>query len=72
VSTQSQLPVQPPWEKDVTVRWYSVYNYAAKWRRSPRTSRRWCLDGTLLKFGCRLYKDPAGDWWVGEDTAATV
>lgn len=58
--------LQLPWESDSSVRWFSVLDYATRWRRSPRTIRRWCVDGTLSKFGCKVYRDPQERWWVGE------
>ena len=55
-----------PWELDPSVRWYSVSEYAARLRRTPRCIRRWCEDGTILRHGCLVYFDSSKRWWIGQ------
>jgi hypothetical protein len=57
---------QLPWENDTILHWRSVAEVAVKWRRTPRCIRKWCEDGTLIRFGCRVYRDAKGKWWIGE------
>jgi len=62
----AQPTIQLPWESDPFYRWLSVADFAAKWRRTTRCVRNWCIDGTLVRWGYRVYHDPQGRWWVGE------
>lgn len=57
---------QLPWEIDPAVQWYKLYDFSQRWRRTTRCVRRWCADGTLVRWGYRVYKDPNDRWWIGE------
>ena len=45
--------------------WYGTTQAAEFYGRHTRTICRWCSDGTLVEAGCTLYRDPAGQWWIG-------
>lgn len=62
----SAAALQLPWENDTTIRWFNVHDFAQRWRRTPRHVRRWCVDGTLVRWGYRVYRDPQERWWIGE------
>jgi len=55
-----------PWESSRDVVWYSVSQFSARHRYSPRTVRLWCANGTMLKRGCRVWRDQSARWWIGE------
>ena len=59
-------PIQLPWENETSLRWSNVYDFATRWRRTTRCVRRWCADGTLVRWGYRVYRDPQERWWIGE------
>jgi hypothetical protein len=54
----------PPFHTDRSLSWISVDRVAEIWHRSPRLIRRWCMDGTLVEMGARVYRDK-GRWWIG-------
>jgi hypothetical protein len=71
------VPFIPPF-RDRSRAWLSVDQVARIWDRSPRMIRRWCIDGTLVSMGARVYRD-RGKWWIGvshsdisPDEAATL
>ena len=57
------LPFIPP-THDHTRRWLTVDEAARIWNRSPRHIRRWCIDGTFISIGARLYRN-RHSWYIG-------
>lgn len=60
----------PPWvtNPDATIKWLNVKEFAVLYRRSERTIRLWCNDGTLVEFGFSVYQDPGLRWWIASST----
>lgn len=56
-------PFIPPF-RDRSLAWLSVDQVASIWNRTPRMIRRWCIDGTLISMGARVYRD-RNQWWIG-------
>lgn len=57
-------PFIPPF-RDRSLAWLNVDQVARIWNRTPRMIRRWCVDGTLVSMGARVYRDPQGRWHIG-------
>jgi hypothetical protein len=55
---------KPPFQ-DRSLAWLNVDQVAQIWNRTPRMIRRWCVDGTLVSMGARVYRDPLGRWHIG-------
>lgn len=60
----SVMHTTPPWISNPSVKYLTVKEFAHIYRRSERTIRLWCLDGTLIDFGFSLYQDLGGKWWI--------
>jgi glutathionyl-hydroquinone reductase len=52
----------PPWFAPQS--WVSVTEAAKYFKRTDRTIRNWCQDGTLEAFSCRVYRDARGRYWI--------
>lgn len=46
------------------IQWLSVREFAIIYRRSERTIRLWCTDGTIIDFGFSIYQDSKRQWWI--------
>lgn len=62
------MSLLPPTTTDRTVRWLTVDQVASIWNRTPRMIRRWCVDGTLVSMGAKVYRD-RDRWFIGIDPA---
>ena len=42
----------------------TVSEAAKFYNRSDRTIRHWCMDGLLIKVGCKVRRDYSGRWLI--------
>ena len=60
----------PPYVKNPD-EWVDLREAAASFKKSVKTVRRWCVDGTLADIGVETCHDPSGYWKVRLNPSST-